>query len=582
MRGQVTESVNPSGPQLTSYSLSYQGAGETTFTTFSTSTSTVFPENVLGVWNVTNVPDGEATLRLTANYNNGTTVVEEVAVVVDQLLMSGWPREAADPDYPVYKSPKVADLDGNGVNEIVLGHAVFQADGSVRPGWTSEPGFERPNSAVVDLDGDNRLEVVAVYSGTGPSENYGAPMIRAYNADGFLDAQGQLDWSHAVNNPASSPSLNFGIISSVVAGNVDADPQPEIVYSIYFVYDNPNQDTTLVVLDGASGFVQNQFTVTGISYSTPALADLDNDGVAEIVLPSWRDFDDVNFVHAVNADGTTVAGWPYSFSQQFNIATLTGDPVIGDVDLDGDLEILIGQHLISHTGVSFSADWPVSYIARSTGALAPLSGECESNPILGGGNAVVFWITDLNGSITGHRNKDGEDLNIFYFGGNGDQGTPSVGDVDGNGVLDVLRPPELGWVDGRPSRLYAGSGETAGSVASFPRYVRESNALIRSTATITDLDQDGDTEVLIASSGEIYVWDFPGNYNPNMMPWPMFQHDLQNTGNMGSYYKPGCIAPTAATVSAMQAGVEPSLLVVSLSVAVLLAGVTLGVRRRYQ
>src|SRR6185503_7558087 len=56
-------------------------------------------------------------------------------------------------------TPALADLDSDGLSEIVLGRQVFNSDGTLR--WTGTGGKGDLISIVVDLDLDGKPEVVA-------------------------------------------------------------------------------------------------------------------------------------------------------------------------------------------------------------------------------------------------------------------------------------------------------------------------------------------------------------------------------------------------------------------------------------
>jgi hypothetical protein len=100
--------------------------------------------------------------------------------------------------------------------------------------------------------------------------------------------------------------------------------------------------------------------------------------------------------------------------------------------------------------------------------------------------------------------------------------SPSVGDVDADGQLEIIEGCNTGLVygwnlDGTPA---------AGFPLSQPTYTVYSSPLLE------DLDLDGHLEIVVGCNDTwIYAWDCgPGTYNPNLLPWPKWRHDNRNTG----------------------------------------------------
>jgi hypothetical protein len=106
-------------------------------------------------------------------------------------------------------------------------------------------------------------------------------------------------------------------ITAVLAANVDDDPQQELLLGA---------DGRLVVFDGRDQFEEWRSEQTGLTTSAILVADVDNDGVDEIVLNDGYVFD---------ASGRTLE-WQYAEGFGERMGAL-------DVDADGTLE-LIGEY----------------------------------------------------------------------------------------------------------------------------------------------------------------------------------------------------------------------------------------------
>lgn len=501
---------------LVSHTLEWkQGFSTGTFTQFVTNgTGQNGPNGPLGAWSLSGLPDGPLTLRLTATYGTHTST-DEVRVVLDKLQKPGWP--VLVDHTPTQKSPLVADLDGDGAKEVVFGASVFQADGSLRPGWDAKPGLGRTNPAVVDVDGDGTLEVVAaVWTSWGQltaDPNAGAPVVRAFNPDK------SEDWSFTVQNPASSGGYHHGIPSSVSAGDLDGDGTLEVVFTVYFLYNNSASATRLFVLDAATGATEVQVNLPGRSVGTVALVPSESGPGRKMVVSTDSG------VYLLNPDGSTAAGWPQTPGNG------QIDPVAADVDLDGRTEILVGNRLWQLDG-TLETGWPAVLMARSTGALVPLANaDCELEAVLGGGNSVVFSGHEHTGALTFLKSDEGENTFVIFVGGeNGAQGSPVVADVDGDGEPEIVRPHELGFGGGLPARLYGTQATSAQPAAGFPRFLVEPGLIVRSTAAVDDIDGDGTTDLLIAAGGKVHAWGLGTPFSAGANPWPMFQRDLAHTG----------------------------------------------------
>jgi thermitase len=220
--------------------------------------------------------------------------------------------------------PSLADVDGDGLDEIFSGNGGgslhgYRADGTVLEGWPTAMslvgGAARFTSAIADLDGDGDLEIVSA-SDWGNSANV---HLFAYHhtsvlVDGF---------------PVSFPR-NMARRTWPAIGDIDGDGHPEIVIIGYLEEQQP-----VVLTYSGNGVLKNSFPIFGtlISGTAPSLADLDGDGILEIIVQTNE------ALHVVRSDGTNFPGWPVIWGSDYNAGNSM--PVIGDVDGDGLPDIVV-------------------------------------------------------------------------------------------------------------------------------------------------------------------------------------------------------------------------------------------------
>ena len=201
---------------------------------------------------------------------------------------------------PQYSATTAADLDDDGELEIVLGHAAYHHDGS--EAWTTalSPGFPQ----VANLDDDPEPEVLLTNpQGLSLIDHDGNVRYQELrptgNANGFLtwlrpatvhdfDGDGVAEFAMSSQNDYTLYEADATIVwssyvsdeSGVAAGTAFdflGDGLAEAMYA---------DESSLYVFDelGAKRFETPRTSVTGTEY--PVVADVDNDGAAEIVVVS--------------------------------------------------------------------------------------------------------------------------------------------------------------------------------------------------------------------------------------------------------------------------------------------------------
>ena len=321
---------------------------------------------------------------------DGDGTLEIVAGSVDQKLyvwkadgsrLAPFPKALFDPatagpstiaPRAIVSSAAIADLDGDGTNEIVVGtnetfgptiggttraYAV-RADGTLLPGWPIKPGSLQTNAVplvaegvgtgpvVVDVDGDGAREVIL-------APFFGTPTI--YRADGSVLAAlpgspfgatgpgSDLDETTPEGGlaRASDAPANFYTGQGAV-GDLDGDGRLEYVAPMlgFGIAGFIGGSGTRVAFDHLLGAWEVDTAAPESAFprvmedwqffTGPAIADVSGDGRAEAIATSGG-----FWVHAFGGDGTEPPGWP-KLTGHWGTAT----PSVGDVDGDGKRDVV--------------------------------------------------------------------------------------------------------------------------------------------------------------------------------------------------------------------------------------------------
>jgi hypothetical protein len=224
------------------------------------------------------------------------------------------------------------------------------------------------------------------------------------------------------------------------------------------------------------------------SLFTTALGDIDGDGDLEIVVGNTRKNDGVweGVVYAWHHNGSMVSGWPVINNNSFGNFFI---PALGDIDNDGRLEVIAGSrdhHVFAWNGdgsIVFG-NWPV-YIGDCVLDQAPQIGDLD-----GDGDLEVVQVGNNNGSVFILDGR-GNIIEILQplpkdRGGN----TPALGDIDGDGDLEVFAN-----IDG-----YIYGWHHNGTLIDDWPVETGSLHVARLSITLGDVDNDNHPDVLLMPS----------------------------------------------------------------------------------
>jgi hypothetical protein len=464
-------------------------------------------------------------LRATASLEDGTPITGEMR---KGFLLER--DEDRHDGFPIYlgtsgeSSPRFADLDGDGAEELV----VALADGSLHAFThdTSElPGFPAYLNLRLTVDPDN------------PTHSRNACAHRE-------------DKSECIAQVGTvSTDVRHTLMMTPAVGDLDGDGSLEIVMATWdgwiyaFEHDGSRRDGWPKSVDFTLPPPNEDNLIEFGFFSAPTLYDLDGDGSLEIIAPAMD-----QHIYVWHPDGSPMAPFPVKVSSDDEQgARIICTAAVGDVDADGSPDIAIGtSETFGATGnaneaVAYLLDvqgqvkdgWPQSLYGLTVDVLPIVGKGIVSNPIMAdldydGTLEISFdtistqgWIFNHDGSIYAKMDNknfgDGsnsEDSPGYILMNNG-----AMGHVDGEGGIDFVKGTAgfdfaIAFAGGGQRKPFdhhmsAWDTDTTKMLWGFPRV--HDDWQFFNTPSIVDIDNDTNPEIIVGSGGYlVHAWNYLG------------------------------------------------------------------------
>ncbi|MEM7199674.1 MAG: VCBS repeat-containing protein [Planctomycetota bacterium] len=389
----------------------------------------------------------------------------------------------------------LGDIDGDGDLDLVVAsrhiNHLYVNDGTgvfadVTNPQLPTPGEETNALAFADVDSDGDQDLVLANA-----RYQGSPMASRLFVN---DGAGTFSDVTAVQMPAVALDAY-----SVALGDVDGDGDPDIVLGCTTFGGERNR---LYLNDGAGTFSDvSAARLPDLSYTTLdiALADVDGDGDQDILCANGTFADAQQDRLYLNDGAGTFAD--ATLGRLPAIGGRTSALVVGDVDLDGDVDVVFGD-LMPGRGTPnrlYLNDGSGTFAHIGAPQMPAVDGSTQSLAMVDvDGDGAVDLVAGNEWQQDGVLLNDGQGTFVNANGGaqlstiNDRSSDLVIGDLDGDGDDDLLVANFL-----EQTRLYL--GDATGAFTDVTGVQAPTLTGYTVAASLADVDADGDLDVAFAT-----------------------------------------------------------------------------------
>ena len=389
-------------------------------------------------------------------------------------------------------TPLVGDLDNDGRLEVVVpggvdaqtSSSVLIFDDELKLKRTIKtpvtPQYGTTNLLIGDVDNDGFGEIII---GTSNRQ------LMCYSHDG------NIKWGPT----AAYGAIDNAACPSLIVADINGDGYSEIL-AVDKIYDGATGTLLVTLPAGGRGY-----SAGGPSSYMPVFADIDNDGIQEVVAGNT-----VYKVVITNRNGTA-GNSATVFSRMSSMPD--GFTSVADIDMDGDLDVIVTAGIAGAKAITYVCDGATANQIGNTITVNSTEGRISRvfvGDITGSGSPDIAFTYIKNIAAFSYNKTTNTFVNLWTKATSDASGATTMSMFDFNQDGEI----ELVYRDETHLRIINKYGE---NVTSFECYSRTHTEY----PVIVDLDKDGHADILVSGakkdedhSSQTYIMRF-GSETPN-------------------------------------------------------------------